>query len=400
MTLVLTLMVRDEADILAAFLEHHLAQGVDRILVTDNGSVDGTREILAEYAAVAPVTVFDDLEHSKQQSRVVTAMARLAATEHGADWVINGDADEFLRPVDPGRTLAEVFDELPRSLGSFFVPVVNMVGPLARAGSGIRRLTYRDQRSEEQLRAAGLIAHPTPNAVHVGDPEVEVAQGNHRVSIEQRGEVPAELALEVLHLPWRSMAQVERKTRNMGEGYDASPDLHPSPKHHGMRDWRRMRAGLLTAFVACRLPTLEEAEHGPYERDERLPESLAALPALLPERLAAALDDADDQLFEPEAVLAERERAAIVAPFEALVLEELTNARLDADTLRQDRDRLGVQRDGTQGLADRLERELQEAHERERALESRIVDLERPHPLRPSVIAARAQRSLGRLLRR
>ena len=101
MTTVLTLMVRDEADIIAAMLEHHLAHGIDRILVTDNGSVDGTREILAEYARVAPVTVFDDPEHRKQQAEVVTRMARLAATEHGAHWVVNGDADEFLRPVDP-----------------------------------------------------------------------------------------------------------------------------------------------------------------------------------------------------------------------------------------------------------------------------------------------------------
>ena len=39
--LVLTLLCRDEADILDSMLRFHLAQGVDRIIATDNGSVDG-----------------------------------------------------------------------------------------------------------------------------------------------------------------------------------------------------------------------------------------------------------------------------------------------------------------------------------------------------------------------
>ena len=37
MMLVLTLLCRDEADILESMLRFHLAQGVDRIIATDNG---------------------------------------------------------------------------------------------------------------------------------------------------------------------------------------------------------------------------------------------------------------------------------------------------------------------------------------------------------------------------
>ena len=48
MKLYLTLLVRDEADILTLNLEHHLAQGVDRFIVTDNRSIDETPLILEE----------------------------------------------------------------------------------------------------------------------------------------------------------------------------------------------------------------------------------------------------------------------------------------------------------------------------------------------------------------
>ena len=46
MKVVLTMVVRDEEDILDAQLTFHLNAGVDFILVTDHRSVDGTRDIL------------------------------------------------------------------------------------------------------------------------------------------------------------------------------------------------------------------------------------------------------------------------------------------------------------------------------------------------------------------
>ncbi len=38
MKLVMTLLLRDEEDIVRENLDFHLAQGVDRVIVTDNGS--------------------------------------------------------------------------------------------------------------------------------------------------------------------------------------------------------------------------------------------------------------------------------------------------------------------------------------------------------------------------
>ena len=55
MRLIMTAMVRDEADIIASMLDHHLEQGVDHFVVTDNGSVDGTREILEDWLDGKPI---------------------------------------------------------------------------------------------------------------------------------------------------------------------------------------------------------------------------------------------------------------------------------------------------------------------------------------------------------
>lgn len=300
MKLAMTVMVRDEADIIGAMLDHHLAQGVDVIIVTDNGSIDGTTEILQGYADRGLIELRHDPLHRKQQSPVVTAMARDAARVHGADWVINADADEFFLPVDRSLTLHAVFERLDPALQAFLVPVTNLTGPAAAAGSGLERLVYRDLRPDDALRATGLRAHPTADAVHVGDPEIEVIQGNHFVSLASQGEPPAELAIEVLHLPWRSWAQYRNKVEVSGRAYDDNPELTPSPNHHGMRDWRRLQAGALLPFYLLRHPEGAELEAG-LAAGHFAPETVLA------ERLASPRAD---EAFDAETL----ERFRAVAP--------------------------------------------------------------------------------------
>ena len=60
MRVLATVVVRDEVDIVAANLDHLLHQGVAHVLVTDNGSRDGTREVLSWYQENRPVTVLDE----------------------------------------------------------------------------------------------------------------------------------------------------------------------------------------------------------------------------------------------------------------------------------------------------------------------------------------------------
>ncbi|KQM60564.1 glycosyltransferase family 2 protein [Agreia sp. Leaf210] len=305
MKIAMTVMVRDEADIIAAMLDHHIEQGIDTIIVTDNGSIDGTTEILQDFAARGLIELRHDPVHKKQQYTVVTQMARDAYTQFGADWVINADADEFFIAADPALTVADALRMTPNSIRTFTVPVTNMVGPPALSGTGLQRLVYRDHRSAEELQNKGLMPHPTANAIHVGDPNIEISQGNHFVSLEPDGAPEEAAAIEVLHFPSRSWQQYRNKVEISGTAYANNPDLLPSPNHHGLKDYARFKTGILLPYFLARHPTPatddEAVQRGELIEDRRIADALAS-----PEpdiELTAADMDFDSHLFEYESRL-------------------------------------------------------------------------------------------------
>jgi nucleoside-diphosphate-sugar epimerase len=87
--LAMTLVVRDEEDILDTNLRYHLAQGVDFVYAIDHNSTDGTPDILRGYEQMGVLRMFREDGDINDQAPRVTPLARLAHDELGADWVIN-----------------------------------------------------------------------------------------------------------------------------------------------------------------------------------------------------------------------------------------------------------------------------------------------------------------------
>lgn len=222
MKLVMTLLVRNEEDILAANLDFHLSRGVDFFIITDNLSSDGTRSIIEEYARRGLAQYLHEAGDDFSQYRWVTRMARMAACDHGADWVINSDADEFWTGA-AGSDIKHVLKDLPPSAGAVVVPRFNFI-PVEPAGQELfaERMLLRERKS----RSTDGGALP-PKVCHRACPHIDVDQGNHGV---RRGGVrlpTTRASLRILHYPMRSYAQFEAKIVAGGRAYGRNTDLPP-----------------------------------------------------------------------------------------------------------------------------------------------------------------------------
>ena len=201
----MTLLVRDEADIVDEQIGFHLDQGVDFVVATDHRSVDGTTELLRRYEGEGLLHLIREEGEGIHQSEWVTRMARLAASDFGADWVINADADEFWWPRE--GSLHEVLAAVPlrfgavRGLWRHFALRPDSPGPF------FERMTVRRRPNEDWTSPY----HVQVKVAHRGDPRVVVPKGNHDALGERLVLLREWFPFEVLHFPVRSSEQLRRK---------------------------------------------------------------------------------------------------------------------------------------------------------------------------------------------
>lgn len=98
--------LRNEAAMLPAFLDHYRRLGVEGFLIADNGSDDGTLELLAQSPDVALFAV--DTEYNRSEYGVAWQQALLSGFRVG-QWSLMADADEFLTwSDDPAARLPDL----------------------------------------------------------------------------------------------------------------------------------------------------------------------------------------------------------------------------------------------------------------------------------------------------
>jgi len=245
--LVMTLLVRNETDMIEANLDYHLAQGIDFVLVTDHGSTDGTRERLRPYERSGVVAVIEASDEPHHQSRRVTRMAQLADAEHHADWVFHNDADEFWWPV-AGR-LCDVFAAIPSEFGQVTVPRRNFLPGEAGSAPFYSRLVHREAES------LNLFGKPLePKMAHRARAGVVMTPGNHSLTGVDLRPVPDLGLLEIFHYPMRSFEQFAAKVIQIGRGYELLEERSPDVGRDQLRLLEIQRAGELRRYWEQALP--------------------------------------------------------------------------------------------------------------------------------------------------
>lgn len=205
-------MVRDEEDIIGYTLLHMLSQ-VDHVIVADNMSVDGTRDILEAFPADR-VSIVDDRDPAYTQDVKMTALTHRAGAM-GADWVIPFDADEAWTLPDLELVEADVLATQPY----VFVPHFKEMMPYEL--NPIKDFQWRLV-EPERFDKVCFRYHPF----------AKLHMGNH--GVDHPG-VRLRNMTKVRHYQYRSLEQVRRKVSNGVGAFNASS----LPQTYGAH-WREL----------------------------------------------------------------------------------------------------------------------------------------------------------------
>ena len=226
--LIMTLLVKNEAELLEQNLLFHRAMGIDGFIVTDNNSSDKTPEIIRRYRERGWILdVIDEPSTGYNQKKWVDRMIRTAADKFGADWVINADADEFW--YAPSCNLK---DELCHTRANVLrCRVVNMLPVESIPFTQWHEVVHHIPTPENyNLSPYSIYGREMHKVLHRTAGYVQIAMGNHKVFMLPRFLRPANIT--VYHFNVRSRKQFVEKMINGGK------ELEHHTSSHGGRHWR------------------------------------------------------------------------------------------------------------------------------------------------------------------
>jgi glycosyltransferase involved in cell wall biosynthesis len=240
--IVMTLLVRDEEDIVKHNVEFHLGKGVDFIIATDNGSVDKTRSILLEYEDKGVLHLIDEPELNHDQVAWVNRMGKIALEKYEADIIFHCDADEFWYPRS-GDLRTEI---LGRPEDVLYVDVVHVAleekngaeeFPQNTRFAVVHPIEPKDYEAETANYNFYLFRNP-PKVIFKTDKRLfEVSMGNHLITNKDKSIMEGvSQDIVIYHYPVRNKKQFLSKVIKAGSSYEKNTTADMKNGFH-LRRW-------------------------------------------------------------------------------------------------------------------------------------------------------------------
>lgn len=203
----------DEADIIAAVVQHLLAEGVD-VFISDNWSTDGTyqdlcalasrypeRVSVARYPRFGPIDVVSWYDMLLEVERFSEEAQRA-----GYDWILHHDADEIRRSAREGERLLDALARFSAAGWNVVDHRVEVYRPREGFEAGVDPETFFTGRLDEHLdQHNGQL-----KCWNSGGRRVALAwSGGHTAVFAGMKLAPERLVLK--HYPLRTGAQAARK---------------------------------------------------------------------------------------------------------------------------------------------------------------------------------------------
>lgn len=228
--LVMTLLVKDEEDILEANLLFHKAMGVDCFIITDNNSTDHTPDIIRKYQQKGwIVEVIEEKATDYAQKEWVDRMVWKAKETYRADWIINADADE-LWYAPSGNLKTELEMTHANVLNCRMKDVYPEEGkPFWMWDKTIGSVPHPEQYDLSRYSIFGAGKH-NKKVLHRVAGYLQISMGNHKVTMFPQK--TADSSICIYHYSIRGRQHFMQKMINGGK------QLEQHKGKHGGRHWR------------------------------------------------------------------------------------------------------------------------------------------------------------------
>ncbi|MGN0234446.1 MAG: glycosyltransferase family 2 protein [Bacteroidaceae bacterium] len=226
--LIMTLLVKNEADILEQNILFHKRMGVDWFIITDNASTDSTPQIIEKYVKKGWVLQYiQEPASGYEQKKWVDRMVWLAKKRYKADWIINADADEFWFPVKGNlKTLIP-----SKHFGILSAKVRNVCPEEGKPYWEWENVAFEVPNPEEyDLSPYSLFSRHYKKVMHRTSGYIQISMGNHKVTMFPHKEKQGNII--IYHFPVRNKEHFIQKMINGGQ------QLEKHRGKHGGRHWR------------------------------------------------------------------------------------------------------------------------------------------------------------------